>query len=205
MKRLQAACLLIQKCETFADVGCDHGFVSQYVLQNGLAQKVFACDISTPSLNKARLLIGENERIEFLVSDGFSALASTPSQAAILGMGGDEIIKIISGSKCAARLILQPQNHAYELRKYLFDSGFIIKSDFCVFDRGRYYDIMAAEKGSGEMPRREKLYFGTFCDEKNPVLLERLEKEEKKILGYKQTEENKQKLSIIREVLKWQR
>ena len=205
MKRLQAACSLIEKCEIFADIGCDHGFVAQYVLQNDLAQKVFACDISAPSLNKARLLLGDDERVEFFVSDGFSAFSSAPSQAAILGMGGDEIIKIISGNKCADKLILQPQNHAYELRKHLFESGFIIKSDFCVFDRGRYYDIIGAEKGNGETPRIEKLFYGIFCDEKNPLLREKLEKEEKKILGYKQTEENKRKLSIIREVLKWQR
>ncbi len=209
MKRLSVAASFIEKCGTFADIGCDHGYVSLYALENSFADKVWACDISAPSLNKARKLLKDFPAAEFFVSDGFGALPHKPDTAVISGMGGHEIIKIISGERCADTLILQPQNHAYELRKTLYSLGFIADKDVCVSDRGRYYDIIRAKRlqegETKEIPIEEKLYWGAFCDEKNSALKERLECEEKKLAGYKQTENNAEKLRIVREVLKWQR
>ena len=209
MKRLSAASSLIEKCGTFADVGCDHGYVSRFVLENGLADRVWACDISAPSLEKAKKLLKGYAQAEFFVSDGFTELPYKPSAAAILGMGGYEIIKILSDEKRADTLILGPHNHARELRKFLFTQGYFTDKDFCVCDRGRYYDIIRARKSetgnSPDEPSEEMFSWGMFCDKKDETLLERLCKEEKKLTGYKQTESNAEKLRVVKEVLKWQR
>ncbi len=208
MKRLIAATLLIEKCGTVADIGCDHGYISLYALKNSLADEVWACDISASSLNKARKLLQDYENVRFFVSDGFKELPYKPDTALILGMGGYEIVKIISGDKCADTLILGPHNNAYALRKALFMLGFGIVKDFCVCERGKYYDIIKAsrtDKNAAEMPSEEKLFWGIFCDEKSPTLKQRLEKEESKLTGYKLTEINAEKLRVVREVLKWQR
>ncbi len=209
MKRLLAAASLIGKCGIIADIGCDHGYISRYALENSLADGVWACDISAPSLEKAKSLLQGYENARFFLSDGFKELPYKPDTAVILGMGGHEITKIISDGKCADTLILGPHNNAYTLRKALFSQGYEIEKDFCVCERGKYYDIIKARKTERKDPSEalseEKLSWGTFCDEKDPTLKERLEKEEIKLAGYKQTENNAEKLRVVREVLKWQR
>lgn len=205
MKRLEKAVSLIDRCGTLADIGCDHGYVSLYAVRNGLAENVWAADISAKSLDKARRLMENEHNVSFFVSDGFSGLPYVPSEAVILGMGGMEIIKIISGERRPDTLVLQPQNHAYDLRETLGTIGYKIVADTCICERGRYYDIIKAVKGTGGTLCEEKLLFGAFCDEKNPVLLARLEREEKKLSGYKQTEYNLKKLRAVKEVIEWQR
>ena len=52
-QRLKAVCSLIPQCEVFADVGCDHGLVSEFVLKNKLSKKVE---------NKILRAVGEPEK-----------------------------------------------------------------------------------------------------------------------------------------------
>ena len=46
-KRIETLCSLLGKAKTFADVGCDHGFCSEYMLKNEPGRSVhavaFAC------------------------------------------------------------------------------------------------------------------------------------------------------------------
>lgn len=45
---------LVPECEVFADIGCDHGILSEYIISSGKAKKVLASDISENSLAKAK-------------------------------------------------------------------------------------------------------------------------------------------------------
>ena len=56
--RLQAALLLTQPCGVCADIGADHGRLSAALLQSGRAKQVLVADVSAPSLNKAKILLG---------------------------------------------------------------------------------------------------------------------------------------------------
>ena len=56
--RLQAALLLAQPCGVCADIGADHGRLSAALLQSGRAKQVLVADVSAPSLNKAKILLG---------------------------------------------------------------------------------------------------------------------------------------------------
>ena len=56
-KRIDTLCSLLKEAETFADVGCDHGYCSEYMLKNGLCENVVFSDISKGSLKKAEILL----------------------------------------------------------------------------------------------------------------------------------------------------
>ena len=52
--RLQLIADKVEIGETMADIGTDHGFLPLYLIAQGISPKAIMCDISGPSLNKAR-------------------------------------------------------------------------------------------------------------------------------------------------------
>ena len=56
-KRIDTLCSLLRKCESFADVGCDHGYIAEKMLESGKCNQVIISDISAPSLKKAEKLL----------------------------------------------------------------------------------------------------------------------------------------------------
>ena len=147
--RLQTVTELLKKCENnllFADIGSDHAFLAIEVVKRGIAKNSIASDI-----NRLPLLKGmENANragvdIEFILSDGFDALEGKGiTSAAVCGMGGELISKIILRSESAKRalLILQPMSAQEVLRKDLWDNGFVIHKEVFAYDSGKPYTIM---------------------------------------------------------------
>ena len=56
--RLQLLADQIENGETMADIGTDHGFLPLYLWQQGISPAVIMCDISEPSLAKAKAAAG---------------------------------------------------------------------------------------------------------------------------------------------------
>ena len=50
--RLSRALDMLRGSQTVADIGSDHGRLAVALLQPGAAERVIACDISAPSLEK---------------------------------------------------------------------------------------------------------------------------------------------------------
>ena len=59
MNRLETIASLIRPCKVFADIGCDHGYISLFVARSALAEKIIATDISALSLDKARRVMAD--------------------------------------------------------------------------------------------------------------------------------------------------
>ena len=53
-KRLSKVASLILPAETLADVGCDHGYLSIYLVEKALCRRVIAMDVNKGPLQKAR-------------------------------------------------------------------------------------------------------------------------------------------------------
>ena len=99
--RLETIFNHIPSCEVFADIGCDHGYIAKAMLDSGKAQKVIIADVSEKCLKKAEELLSDYiaiGRAESKVSDGFTKVGEC-SVALIAGMGGEEIVHILSQAK----------------------------------------------------------------------------------------------------------
>ncbi|HEY8444426.1 MAG TPA: class I SAM-dependent methyltransferase [Clostridia bacterium] len=161
-KRLQSIADCVKYCDTIADIGCDHGKLSVYLIIKGRCSKVLATDISPLSLRKTQELARQkkiSDKVITLCGDGLEPLINCGQKvdlAIIAGLGGREIIKIIERDKnFIERYILSPQQNVDYLRKKLNEFGYKIVNDFIVLDKSKFYDIIEIEKGYQELSGQE--------------------------------------------------
>ena len=127
------------------DVGCDHGKLAVRCAESGI--ETLCTDISEQSLDKAKKLFEKlGLKGTFVCTDGLKGIDHTGALVVIAGMGGEEIIRILSGDKLAERLVLCPHQSTVKLREFLVDRGYKIALDSMVLERGTYYDVIAATK-----------------------------------------------------------
>ena len=109
------------------DAGCDHGYVSIYLVQKNICPHVIAMDINQGPLLQAREHIadyGVDAYIETRLSDGVEKLLPGEADCLILaGMGGRLMMKILTEGKektdAMKELILQPQSEIGAVRQFL--------------------------------------------------------------------------------------
>lgn len=149
-KRLTAVAGMVTKGNIVCDVGCDHGYVSIYLIQEGISPRVIAMDVRKGPLAQAKEHIrvyGLEDYIETRLSDGVDALSAGEADALILaGMGGRLMEGILTrGREKVIRmkeLILQPQSEIAAFRKFLREAGFQIVEEDMVFEDGKFYPMM---------------------------------------------------------------
>lgn len=157
-KRIDTLCSLIKKTHSFADVGCDHGYCSEYVLKNNLADEVIFSDVSKGSLQKAQKLLGayvKSGKAKAVLGDGFFGVPDTVEQVLIAGMGGSEIESILSDAKhgfMPKYFVFQPMHDSEKLRRYILNSGGYIERDF-TFQDGKFYDVIVG----GRLDKTQKM------------------------------------------------
>lgn len=187
--RMRALTELVTTGLTVCDIGCDHGFVSIYLVQKKIAPRVIAMDIRSGPLSRARehiLQYGLEEKIETRLSDGLTKLTIGEAEAMICaGMGGPLMIKILEEGRRQAyamkELILQPQSEIEEFRRYLRTHGYHIIKEDMVLEDGKYYPMMKAvpctTSGKGEHKELQiEDRFGQYLlEHKHPVLKRFLE------------------------------
>lgn len=173
--RLSMIATLVGKCECCADIGCDHGRLGAFLLQTDQCRTVQLTDISEPSLHKARMLIyglGLSDRAFFCAGDGALALNGSVQAAVVAGMGGVTIADILRKGRERlgdARLVLQPNVAALQLRVALSDLGYAITDERIVQDGRRCYIVIQAEPGKSDYSLKERVV--------GPVLLSRMPEE----------------------------
>ena len=127
--RMQALTDMVTPGTVITDVGCDHGFVSVYLVQKGISPRVIAMDVRSGPLEHAREHIREyglEDRIETRLSDGLHSLKTGEAAGMICaGMGGPLMEKILTEGREQAKgfreLILQPQSEIPHFRTCLID------------------------------------------------------------------------------------
>jgi len=68
-------------------------------------------------------------------------------QCVITGMGGDEIMKIISQSPIAIKsYILSPQHNNIDVKKFMLKIGYEIDYDIIVNEKNKFYNIFRCNK-----------------------------------------------------------
>ena len=187
-KRLLAAAGMVTKGNIVADVGCDHAYTSIYLCQAGIAPKVIAMDVNKGPLVGAKAHVEEaglSENIDIRLSDGLQKLVPGEADSVLLcGMGGLLMIKILSDypetTASLKELILQPQSEVGEVRRYLHKQGYEITKEHMLKEDGKFYVMMRAVKS--KIPQQyetecDYIYGKLLLEEKNPVLLEFLDRE----------------------------
>ena len=212
--RLSVIAELVGSCESYADIGCDHGRLGAFLLQTGRVRRAQLTDISADSLLKARRLIGLlglGDRVDFRVGDGAKALAHPPEVTIIAGMGGALIARLIREGRewlGASRLVLQANVAQYELRRTLVEQGYSICDERVAPDGRRHYIVIAAEPGEAHYTERE-LIVGPVLLSDRPASLQpyaafRLRVAQKALKGAERGGDRAQIEALNREIAIWE-
>ncbi|RVU55313.1 tRNA (adenine(22)-N(1))-methyltransferase [Anaerosphaera multitolerans] len=179
-KRLKTLSNLVSKNSKVADIGTDHGFVPNFLVENNISNYVICSDISEESLQKSISLIesmGNEKHIKTRVGDGLSVLNKGEVDTVIIaGMGGQLISKILKSEielvKELDKIILQPMQGQELLRKFLYENGFNIVDELIVYEDGSYFEIIVT-KYDGIIRSVNKIFYEIpkiLLDRKDPIL-----------------------------------
>lgn len=132
-----------------ADVGCDHGYLGIHLLQNGIADTVYACDINEGPLQTAHRnahKFGCADKMRFFLSDGLKNVPRDFDTLVCAGMGAETMISILEAAPWLKidryRLILQCQIKTHLLRRYLSENGWRIAQESVLRDGRFLYTVM---------------------------------------------------------------
>lgn len=147
--RLRACCGFIASGDRVADVGCDHGYLGIYLLTQGIAKSVYACDVKEGPLESARrnaVKFDVRDKISFYLSDGVKNVPRDFDTLVCAGMGADTMVSILQAAPWLQskqyRLVLQCQSKTPMLRQYLSEQGWCIREETVLQDGRFLYTVM---------------------------------------------------------------
>ena len=175
-ERLLSVAALVTPGNRTADIGTDHGYVPVYLVENGIVASAIAMDVRKGPLARAQETVtgaGLSDRIELRLSDGFEKLKPGEADTAVIaGMGGMLICHILTAhpetTASLKELVLEPQSEVDKVRRLLSEIGFTITDERMIFEEGKYYPIIKAEKRPSSPAA-----FGEMEEHFGPVLLQR--------------------------------
>lgn len=151
-QRLTAVAKQVPKGTFSVDVGCDHGFLSIYLVEEKIAYKGLATDVVPGPLGAAKEHIvsaGLEDVLETRLSDGLSAILKEEAEGSTLiiaGMGGPLILKILAAypevRDAFSHIIISPQSQLDEVREGIVLQGLVTIDEDMVCEDGKYYTIM---------------------------------------------------------------
>ena len=163
--RLLACAGFVNKGDRVADIGCDHGYLSIYLLTNGIARSCIASDVAEGPLQSAMRnarKFGVQENISFYLSDGVRNIPRDFDSLVCAGMGGETMIHILESAPWLRnekyRLILQCKSKRPELRKWLYAHGFAIRRETLAKDGRFCYPVMEIVYAPGESLKGAQFY-----------------------------------------------
>ena len=178
--RLLQVASLVKKDATLVDVGCDHGFLPLYLLENRQIKKAYALDINNGPLENVKANAKRynfDDKIECLLSDGLAKVSDIDFDTVVIaGMGGTLIIEILKKglvNLLNKELILQANINTKGLRKWLLANNFIISDEKMIRDNDIIYTIIKAQSGSESKYSDIELMYGRInLENKNHLLFE---------------------------------
>ena len=185
-ERLRTVAHMVTEGNEVCDVGCDHGFVPIYLVQQGISPKVIAMDLREGPLCAAREHVaayGLEGRIETRLSDGLHKFISGEADTLICaGMGGGLMMRILAEDRekteSFREMVLQPQSEIEKFRRFLRESGYGILDEEMIQEDGKFYQVIRAaadqisddcgeDRAEGELPDE----LCKLSDRYGPVLL----------------------------------
>lgn len=151
-RRLKTISDLVRKGRKFADIGTDHAYLPAYLVINGTVPCAIASDLRKGPLENARETVeyyNLADKITLRLSDGLKNFNENEvDEIAVAGMGGLLISQFINETQWLKNpdihLILQPMTHIEDVRKTLFDNGFMIDKEVVAKDGDKLYIVLSA-------------------------------------------------------------
>ncbi len=176
--RLQAAADLVPASSVMADIGTDHAYLPLYLVETGKIQRAIASDIHEGPAERARIHIGQEGKsivIDVRVGSGLLTLRPGEAEGAVIaGMGGLMIQKILEeGTAVAEKMtwfVLQPQNHAGDLRTWLSKHEFRIEKEVLAKEDRMLYQIFLIVHGESALYEGIEVETGHFEQRKEDPL-----------------------------------
>lgn len=190
-KRLRSVVSMVTAGNRVCDVGCDHGFVPIWLVQQTKSPWVLAMDLREGPLRAAGehvVSYGLGRQIETRLSDGLHNYTIGEADTLICaGMGGGLMRRILETEREKAasfrELILQPQSEIEQFRRFLRESGYAIADEEMIEEDGKFYQVIRAVPGRKEETTEDELckledrYGPILLKKRTPVFLSFLERE----------------------------
>ena len=208
--RLKKIAEFIDKDSVVLDIGCDHAYLSIYLIESSLSIKCYAVDNKKGPLLNAKLNVkkaGLENKVFLYLSDGVEGFNETDYTHIVMsGLGGELISSILENPKINkdATLVLSPHNNAYELRKTLSSLSYEIVDEDIIYSNKKYYPIIKAKKSSDLASYSyEELFFGPILLKNKPELfIDSINRELEILSRYdKSNREVKAKIDLYRSAL----
>lgn len=161
-ERLRTLVSMVTPGMRVCDLGCDHGFVSIWLVEQKISPRVLAMDVREGPLAAAGRHVTERSLeslVETRLSDGLHNYEIGEADSLICaGMGGRLMMRILGDEKVKTdsfrELILQPQSELSQFRSWLWEHGYRITDEKMVEEDGKFYPMMRAVPEDMAIPAR---------------------------------------------------
>lgn len=158
--RLRAVASMVTQGSRVCDVGCDHGFVSIYLVEQKISPYVLAMDVREGPLGAAKEHVskrGLGPYIETRLSDGLHNYEAGEADSLVCaGMGGRLMMRILGADRAKTdsfrELILQPQSEVGQFRAWLREQGYRVADEKMVEEDGKFYPMMRVTACGERLP-----------------------------------------------------
>ena len=142
--RLKIITQFIDKKDQVVDVGCDHGYLSIYLIANKLCKRVIASDINKNALAGAiKNVQNSGFDIPVVLSDGINDIDLKGINTLVIsGMGTNTVLHILNDDnklKKIDKIVVQSNNDHELLRRELNNKGYYLDNEVIIFDKGKWY------------------------------------------------------------------
>ena len=182
--RLKEISKFVDKGSKILDLGCDHAYLSIYLVEKGIASKAIASDNKDEPLESAKANILKSSlasKIITIKSDGLDNIDPKSYDTLIIaGLGGELIASILNSPNLNkdATLILEGNNSEKDIRVFLDSQSYLITDEEIIKDKDHYYQIIKAIKSDKKMNLDEtELSFGPIIlKDKTPIFTEYIQR-----------------------------
>ena len=184
-KRLKVVADYVEDNSKVIDIGCDHGLLSIYLVNNKKNIKVIASDINNNALSSARSNIKEyklEDKIDIRLGKGLEVVSPEEIDTIVIaGMGSNTIVGILKYAKDKLKyvdnIIIQSNTDLYFLRKNITKLGYYIEDETLVEDKNIIYTVIKFKKGTRRYNYKE-LYLGPILiNKKDKLFIKKYSKE----------------------------
>ena len=212
--RLQMAADMVRTGSKVADIGTDHAYLPTALILGGRISSAVAADLRKGPLENAEATVrtyNVEDKISLRLSDGLKfVLPEEADDIVIAGMGGILIAEILTAAPWVKdknkRLILQPQSHSEDVRRYLYSNGFEILEESACFEDGKVYICMCAEyTGKITEHTEAEILLGKFIDRSDEASAAFKEKKLKRVRvrldALTKTQPESEEINALRKIL----